>query len=314
MRKTILLGALLAFAATACKTTTPNSNANLPASNANTAASTPTPAQTVSAKDIIDKENQVFDAIKRKDWDAFAKFLSDDQLYVTNDGVHDRAATLNAVKKLDITEFSLADAKVVNVDKDLVVVTYTSNVKGSYDGKPMPPTSLRESSAWANRYGTWLIVYHQDSEVQTAPPSNPTVADTPTAPGGSEVQTRGKPPTAASPAPAPATPTDVEKQIWDALKRKDWDAFASMLAADAVEVEPSAVRDKQGTVGAVKQLDFSRVTLSDFKEVKIDADAALVTYVVRGAEPSPKGYRHTTIQNNRGGKWLAVFHQGTQIK
>jgi hypothetical protein len=47
--------------------------------------------------------------------------------------------------------------------------------------------------------------------------------------------------------------------------------------------------------------------------VKVDADATIVTYVVKGPRNAfgPKGARHTTIHANRSGRWLAVFHQGT---
>lgn len=302
MKRILLLGALLAVAAACGPAVNTNTNTNQPASNTN-AAATPTPA-TVSAKDIIDKENQVFDALKRKDWDAFAAFLADDQIYVTADGVHDKAKSLEIVKKLDITEFSLTDTKVLNVDKDLVVITYTSNAKGSYDGKPIPST-MRESSAWVNRGGTWKLALHQDSEVQTAPDTTPSFNPTP---ADSEVQT-------IAPPADTMTATEREKWIWDALKRKDWNGFASMLAADAIEVEPSGVYDKQGSVNGVKKIDFSKVSVSDFKETKLHTNATLVTYMVKGPRPvGPKGDRHSTIWANRSGKWLAVFHQGTEIK
>lgn len=104
-----------------------------------------------------------------------------------------------------------------------------------------------------------------------------------------------------------------EKQVWDALKRKDYDAFARFLAEDQVEVEPTGVYDKAGTVSGVKQIDFGDVTLSDFKVVRLSKDAAVVTYLVKGDAPAlgAEGGRHSTVWVNRGGKWLAVFHQGT---
>jgi len=315
MRKTILPGALSAVVlATACTPVT-NSNANQSAANFNININTnanATSPQTASASDLTEKERQAYDALRRKDWDAFGRFLADDFIYVTGDGVHDRAKTVEMVRNLDLTDFSMTDTRVVNVDRDLAVVTYTSHSKGNYGGRPIDPETMRESSAWINRGGNWLLVYHQDSEVRTAPA--PSATTTGATPATSPAQT-----TAASPTPATtgaATPTDVEKQIWDALKRKDWDGFASHLAADAVEVEPTGVYDKQGSVNGVRQVNFDNVTLSDFREVRLDPDAALVTYTVRGPQPGfgPKGNRHTTIHVNRGGRWLAVFHQGTEIK
>jgi len=310
MKRTLLAAALLAAAsATACTPTTgPANNANAPRANSN-AAATPTPAPTVAAADHIARERQVMDAIKRKDWDAFAAFLADDQLYVSTDGVQDKAATLAGVRKLDVTEYTLADPRVVQIDGDLVVVTYTTTAKGTYDGKPVPAGSQRESTAWVNRGGRWLAVYHQDTEVMSAP------TPTPGAPTPAATAAAATPAGTATPAATPANSTELEQQIWDALKRKDWDGFAALLAADAVEVEPEGVTDKAGSVNGVKQFDFTGVTLSEFREVKIDADATLVTYMARGPRaPFNKGSRHSTIHANRSGRWLAVFHQGTPLK
>ncbi|HEX7175032.1 MAG TPA: nuclear transport factor 2 family protein [Pyrinomonadaceae bacterium] len=311
MKRILLAAALLAAAsAPACTPTTgPANNSNAPA-NSN-AAATPTPAPTVAAADHIAREKQVMDAIKRKDWDAFAAHLADDQLYVSTDGVHDKAATLASIKKLDITEYTSADARVVQIDRDLVVVTHTTTAKGTFDGKPIPAGSQRESTAWANRGGRWLAVYHQDSEVMTPPtptPGAPTPAATAVATPVAAAS--------ATPAATPANSTELEQQIWDTLKRKDWDAFAAHLAADAVEVGATGVYDKAGTVNAVKQVDFTGATLSDFKEVKIDADATLLIYTAKGPRAvfGPNGERSATIHANRSGRWLAVFHQATSIK
>lgn len=314
MKRTILLGALLAAAATAACTPVQNSNANSnqPSTNAN-AATTPTPAPTVSANDIIDKEKQLWDAIKRKDWDAFGGSLADDQVYVSSNGVHDKAATLESVRKLDVAEWSMTDVKVLMVDADAAVVTYTSSTKGNYDGKPIEAGTLRESSAWVKRGGKWLTVYHQDSEVQTAPAQTGTPSAAPTSSAAAALS----PSATASPSASatPATATDAERQVWDALKRKDWDGFAAFLADDFIEVEPDGVYDKAGSVNGVRKVDFTDVTVSDFREVKFDADAALVTHMAKGPrEFGPKGMRHTSVWANRGGKWSAVFHQGTMVE
>lgn len=306
MKRTLLAAALLAAAAAApacTPTTDPAANPNANRANSN-AAPTPTAAPTVADADHVTRERQVMDAIKRKDWDAFAAHLADDQLYVGAEGVQDKAATVAAVKKLDLTEYTLADPRVVRIDQDLVVVTYTTTAQGTYDGRPIPTGTQRESTAWVNRGGRWLAVFHQDTEAMTAPaptPGAPTPAATATA--------------SATPAPMPANSTELEQQIWDALKRKDWDGFAALLAADAVEVEPDGVYDKARSVNGVRQFDFTGVTLSEFREVKIDADATLVTYLVKGPRaPFANGSRHSTIHSNRSGRWLAVFHQGTPLR
>ena len=71
-----------------------------------------------------------------------------------------------------------------------------------------------------------------------------------------------------------------EKAIWDTIKEKDYDAFASMLATDSMEVTPDGVLDKAGSVAGVKDFEPSEVTFSDWKFLPIDKDAFVVIYNV----------------------------------
>ncbi|HEX5707779.1 MAG TPA: nuclear transport factor 2 family protein [Pyrinomonadaceae bacterium] len=310
MKRLLLPCALfaLALSAASCAAPAPSNNAN---QTANTNAATPTPSP--ASVDFAERDRQVYDAIKRKDWDAFAAFIGDDYMLVVSDGVHDRATLLEGVKTIDIAEISFSDFKTVNADPDVRVVTYTTRAKGTMDGAPLPEGPMYESSVWVNREGKWLAAYHQETAAEASPSPSPGGASpaptaTATAPGAT-----------ATPASTPATATDatgMEKLIWDALKRKDWDAFAGYLAEDQIEVWQTGVHDKAASVAGVKQVNFAGSSLSDFREMKLTPNATLVTYVAKGAAPlfGPDGERHTTLWVNRGGRWLAVFHQATRIK
>ncbi|MCA1607498.1 MAG: nuclear transport factor 2 family protein, partial [Acidobacteria bacterium] len=112
----------------------------------------------------------------------------------------------------------------------------------------------------------------------------------------------------------PADPVEREKMIWDLLKRRDYDAFASYLDPGQVEVEPAGVFDKAATLKNVRMFDASKGELSDFKTIKVNPNTDLVTYLV--TIPGPPADKHfaTTIWVNRGGKWAALFHQGTVMR
>ncbi len=314
MKRLLALSALL-LAASACTTNTNtntgagNTNAN---ANANTAAASPTPAAGPTQADLEAKERQVYDAIKAKNWDAFGALLTDDFTLVVADGIHNRAQTLETIKKYDLTEYTISDVRLVKVNAELAVVTYTMNEKSSYDGKPVPAKPYRSSSAWVSRGGKWLNAYHQESDVIEMPSDSPTpvAAASPTA----------SPATAASPAASPAaiaSATDAERAFWEAIKAKNADAFASLLLPDALEVEPEGVMDKATAVkmmtGADAASAASKWTLSDFKETRLDAEATLLTY--KGKGPDGKGKMveayHGTLWTNRGGQWKAAFHHGT---
>jgi hypothetical protein len=257
---------------------------------------------TMSEAEVIAKEKQVWDLVRQKDFDGFRKIMAGDGIYVSHHGILDPAGTVDEIKELDLTDVSFSDWKVIPIDRDAVVVTYTAHINGRIKGQPLVSSSVRGSTAWVNRDGKWLAIYHQDSEAKA--PS----------PGAKETAKVAASPTA-TPAPTvtSADPIADERVIWDMLKRNSPDAFAALLAPDSVEVEPDGVYDKAGSVKSVSQTDFSKADISDFKALKIDEDVALVTYMVKIPGLAPEGEHHTTIWINRGGKWLALFHQGTPV-
>ncbi len=307
--KRIILLSVLVLAASACATTTQApSNSNAPTPPANTATST-TPATNAPAlnSEITDKEKQIWDAIKKKDAAGFAAMLADDFIYISSDGVYDKAATVNGIKQMEVTDLTLSDWKTVTLDKDAAVVTYTVTMKGTSGGRPIPATPVLASSAWVNRGGKWVGVYHQDGEMGERPSGQPPTPGKPQAKAEKTAEAK----------PAQSSGDDAiarENQIWDAIKKRDYVAFANFLADDQLEVTSSGVNDKVGSVNGIQKIDLSSASLSNFKVVKLDDDASLVTYTVKVPDISPNPERASTIWVNRGGKWLAAFHQGTEVK
>jgi hypothetical protein len=296
MKRILALVSLLTLAA-GCTAPTENTNHTATA-NANTAGTRPAATAPTEAEATA-KEKAAWDAIKNKEYDAFAAMLASDQLLVVPDGVYDKTGSVNGIKSFELVEATFSDWKFIPIGTSAFAITYTANSKAKVEGKEMPADTSRHSSAWVNRDGKWVSVYHQECPVKTGPPPPPPAA--------------GKSP--ASPTPVTvvtgADPVANETGIWQALKSHDFNAFGGALAADSVEVEPEGVYDKAGTLKLVSQGDFSKAALSDFKTVKLNADAALVTYLVKVPGASPEGERHSTIWANRDGKWVAVFHHGT---
>lgn len=290
----VLISLLLVVAACA----TPPANQNV---NTSTIAEKPS-APAMTEADAIAKEKAVWDAITKKDYDGFAAMLDSGQLEVMSDGVMDKATSVTSVKDFEPTETTFSNWKFLSIDKDAYVVVYDANMKGKFKGKDFPPATVHASSAWANRDGKWLAVYHQECEVMNSPAPPPPATKKPTA----------SPATA--PAPAAAATSDPianEKMIWGFLKAGQVDAFGNLIATDAIEVEPIGVWDRAGIINSVNGMDFSKSTTSDFKTLNIDSDAALVTYLVTMPGAKTPEERHTTIWALRDGTWKAVFHHGT---
>ncbi len=297
MKKILALVSLLILAA-ACATQPAGNkdtiaNAN---TNANKAAETKTTAPPSEA-DIIAKEKAAWDAFRKKDADAFGKVVAADYIEVTDMGVMDKATTIAGMKDFEVSDVTFADWKMTPIDKDAVILTYTATIKGTYKGKDIPPDPCRESAVYVNRNGEWLAIFFQETRITKPMP----------------VESAKEAPKTASPSGTPGqTGPDAvanEKLVWDSFKARNYDAFASYLADNFMEVESDGVYDKAGSIKGVQGFDASKAELSDWKTVKFDDDASLVTYVAK-IPKFPTQY-HSSIWVNRNGKWVGLFHQGT---
>ena len=229
-----------------------------------------------------------------------------DYIEVQDEGVFDKAGIVADVKDLNLTDATVSDWKMLPINNDAVILTYTLNLKATYKNEAVPPGPYRSAAVWVNRDGKWLGFYYQQTPVTTAPPPPPP-----------STSSAGKPEKAASPAAKSAQtgsdPIANEKIVWDAIKSRNYDAFGALLAPDSVEIEADGVYDKAGSVKGVSTIDFSKDELSDWKSVKLDNDAALVTYLVKAPDPKMPAERHSTIWVSRGGKWMALLHVGTPV-
>src|SRR5216684_951998 len=124
MNKILAIVTFLIF--TAACSTAPSGNKE---TTANANKTVETKSAKVSEADIIAKEKAGWDAIKKKDWDAFGKTLASDYIEVLDDGVHDKAGTLAAIKNFDLTDITYSDWKMLTIDKDAVIIIYSATVK-----------------------------------------------------------------------------------------------------------------------------------------------------------------------------------------
>jgi hypothetical protein len=283
----------------------------VPPTNQSVATNTSSPSPAVAPlteAEAIAKERAVWDTLKAKDHVAFERMLATDYLEVLPDGVNDKASTLTEVKDLEISDVTFSDWRLIPLDRDAAILTYSATIKGTYKGQAFPEGPYRNSSGWINRDGKWQAFYFQQTLAKAAPATSPSPA---VSPALTTTSPAASPAASAAPTTMPADPVEREKMIWDMLKRRDYDAFASYLDPGAVEVEAEGVFDKAGTLNSVRSVDLSKAEISDFKTIKVNANTDLVTYLVTVPGMADGKQLSTTISVNKGGKWLAMFHQGT---
>ena len=303
MKKILALVSFLSFLifAAAC-TTEPTTNTNT-ASNANT---TTMKSTAPSEADMTAKEKATWDAVKKKDYDAFGNMLASDYIEVEDDGVYDKTGIVAYVKDLNITDASFSDWKMLPINNDAVILTYNTNIKGTFKGEEVPPGPYHSVAVWVNRDGKWQAFFFQQTLVITSPPP-----PTPSASATKPEKAAASP--AAKPAETGSDPIANEKIVWDLFRSKNSDGFAALLDAAFVEIEANAVYDKAAAVKGASEFDASQFELSEWKAGKINNDAALDTYLVKPKDAKMDSERHTSIWANRNGKWVALLHIGTPV-
>lgn len=299
MKKIFALVSFLIVAASCTTEPVTNTGANSNASTTVAKPAAPTEA------DMIAKETATWDALKKKDYDAFGNMLASDYIEVTDQGVLDKAAIVADVKDFNLTDVTFSDWKMLPIDNNAAIITYTANLKATYKKEVLPPGPYRGAAAWVNRDGKWLGFYFQLTLVKPMPPPPP--------PASASKTEKAAATPAAKPAETGPDPIANEKIVWDAFKSKNYDAFAALLDPAFYEIEAYAVYDKAGAVKSAAEFDATKLELSEWKAAKIDDDAALVTYLVKPADPKWDTERHSTIWANRGGKWVALLHVGTPV-
>ena len=115
--------------------------------------------------------------------------------------------------------------------------------------------------------------------------------------------------------------TATVKQLWEQYKNKDSKAFSAGLTEDAMEVITTGVAvPKAQILERMAGETVAEYNLTDWMVQWLDKDAALVHYTAtikgtgKDGKAFPEGAVHCTdVLVNKGGKWLAAFHQETAV-
>jgi hypothetical protein len=120
---------------------------------------------------LMQRERALLQAVEKKDWTAFKKYVSADGWTIDENGAMSVADFLKMTTdpKFDLmVQMTASDMKVIDVDANSKLVTYKLDQKGSFMGQPFPPVAYA-TTVWVNHGGTWQALFHQESTA--APPA-----------------------------------------------------------------------------------------------------------------------------------------------
>jgi hypothetical protein len=123
-------------------------------------------AKSATSDTLMQREQAMLQAVEKKDWTAFKKYVAADGWNVDENGAMSIADFLQATTdpKFDLNvQMKPSDMKVIDVDPTSKLVTYKLEQKGSMMGQPFPPL-VYATTVWVNHGGTWKALFHQESK------------------------------------------------------------------------------------------------------------------------------------------------------
>ena len=154
MRKKLAVVAITLFVAASLSAKVGSAVSNISANNAQ---------GTDLDQTIIGKSKEVWEAYKSRNVAAIKALTGEDYVAYTQAGPSNLQQDIATIEKLKIESYTIDDAKVMKPTKDVAILRYKCDLKGSMDGKPFRPVYATE--VWVNRGGKWQIVSYSETLV-----------------------------------------------------------------------------------------------------------------------------------------------------
>ncbi len=113
-------------------------------------------------KDIIEMEEQIWEALRSGDAESDSALLTNDFLGVYPSGFWNKEAHANQMKSGPVIgEYRLTDERLVSLSEDCVLLTYCAYY--SWHSKPEKTEKMYISSIWQRVNGEWKNSFSQDT-------------------------------------------------------------------------------------------------------------------------------------------------------
>lgn len=112
----------------------------------------------------------------------------------------------------------------------------------------------------------------------------------------------------------------MEKQAWETWKNQDRSFQQSLLSEDAVAVSDTGVAGKTQFLNDIfTDCKVKSYSVDNFKVVMLEKNTALMTYkatqdAMCGGKQMPATQWASSMYMKRGGKWLNVFYQTSNVQ
>ncbi len=114
---------------------------------------------------LIALEKQSWEEWKNKNGNFFQTLLTDEAVNIGVGGLSNKSQIVKSTSSdCEVKSFSVDNFKVVMLDKNVALLTYTATQDGVCGGKTIPAKVLA-SSVYVKRGGKWLNAFYQETPI-----------------------------------------------------------------------------------------------------------------------------------------------------
>jgi len=110
---------------------------------------------------LVGKSRETWEAYKSRNVAAIKALNAEDFVAYTLEGPSNLQQDIANIEKLTIESYTIDEPKVLMAAKDVAILHYKCDLKGSVDGKPLKPVYATE--VWVNRGGKWRQLMYTET-------------------------------------------------------------------------------------------------------------------------------------------------------
>jgi uncharacterized protein (TIGR02246 family) len=120
-----------------------------------------------AAKAIEANERAILTAIQKQDVKGFISATAQDGVVISPGGVMTIADFVKSISQVKLDSFTLDQVKVTFLTDTSALISYRFTGTGTYMGQALPQEYA--TSAYVNRGGKWISVFHQETVIVPPP-------------------------------------------------------------------------------------------------------------------------------------------------
>jgi hypothetical protein len=121
---------------------------------------------------IVSKEREGLDALKTGDLERFGKLTADEAIFVDPHGAASKAQVMKNVAGFTLTDYQMEDVQFERIAAKTGLISYKITEKGVSHGREFT-AQVYVSSIWAERKGSWVCLFSQETAVPHPAPAPP---------------------------------------------------------------------------------------------------------------------------------------------